>query len=210
MTGDLTLTLDAPGVVVMSQASGNARHSPRCRQLAEAFWRAGLGTLMIDLLTPQEHSHDQAETLLHFDVDLLSQRLCGITHWLQSHRATRGLDIGLFASGTVGGAALMAAATLGGEIGAVACRQGRPDLAGNMLPLVRTPTLLLVDAHDNVAAGLNEMAYVRLRCEKALHNIPRAEHLQHEAKCEEAVATLCAPWFQHHLVSLNEFEAAIP
>lgn len=203
LEGNLSVPPDAAGVVIFAHGSGSSRHSPRNRQVAEVFRAAGLGTLLVDLLTPEEERRDRGTAILRFDVDLLAQRLIGVARWLESQPETHALDIGFFGASTGGGAALMAAAALGDHVGAVVCRGGRPDLAGNVLPLVRTPTLLLVGGKDEIVIGLNEMAFQRLRCEKKLRLIPGATHLFEEPGCLDEVARLSARWFNQHLVSVE-------
>lgn len=208
LVGDLFVPPHAAGVVIFAQGSGSCRHSPRNRHMAEIFREAGLGTLLVDLLTPAEEERDCGTAILRFDVDLLAQRLIAAARWLERQPETRSLDIGFFGASTGGAAALMAAAALGTHVGAVVARGGRPDLAGNVLPLVRTPTLLLVGARDEIVLGLNEMAVQRLRCEKKLRVIPGASHLFEEPGCLDEVARLSARWFNQHLVSAEVEEEA--
>lgn len=203
LEGDLAVPPQAGGVVIFAHGSGSGRHSPRNRRVAEIFRDAGLGTLLVDLLTREEERLDRGTAILRFDVDLLAQRLIGISRWLEALPEARTLDMGYFGSSTGGGAALMAAAALGDQVGAVVCRSGRPDLAGNVLPLVRAPALLLVGELDHVVSGLNEMAFHRLRCEKQLHIVPGASHLFEEPGCLDEVARLSAQWFHQHFMPME-------
>ena len=135
---------DAQGVVLFAHGSGSGRHSPRNRYVAETLCEAGLATLLIDLLTPEEEEVDLQTRHLRFDIRLLADRLAGATDWLAQEADTRGLPVGYFGASTGAGAALVAAAERPEEVGAIVSRGGRPDLAGDALAHVRAPTLLIV------------------------------------------------------------------
>jgi putative phosphoribosyl transferase len=197
--GELDLPPGAPGVVVFAHGSGSSRHSPRNQFVARVIRGAGIGTLLLDLLTPQEEHMDNITGALRFDIQLLAQRLVEVTQWLKVYPYTAGLKVGMFGASTGGGAALVAAADLGGQIAAVVSRGGRPDLAGSALPLVSAPTLLIVGGWDDQVIGLNEQAYGKLRCEKDLRIVPGATHLFEEPGKLEQVAQLSAAWFSQHM-----------
>jgi dienelactone hydrolase len=154
---------------------------------------------LIDLLTPGEEEVDLRTRSLRFDVGLLAQRLAGATDWLRRNPQTRDLRVGYFGASTGAGAALMAAAERPEEVGAVVSRGGRPDLAGDALPLVRAPTLLIVGGEDEQVIQLNEEALARLRAEKRLEIVPGAGHLFEEPGTLDEVARLAASWFTRHL-----------
>ena len=158
-----------------------------------------MGTLLFDLLTPDEEAADAYDGHLRFDIALLAGRLVAATRWLLAEPDTQGLAIGYFGASTGGGAALVAAAELGATIDAVVSRGGRPDLAGPDLPRVVAPTLLIVGEQDEVVLELNQAAYNRLQCEKRLAIVPRATHLFEEKGALENVASLAAAWFRRHL-----------
>jgi dienelactone hydrolase len=160
---------------------------------------SGNGTLLFDLLTREEEREDEVTARLRFDIGLLARRLVDAARWLRNLPDARGLGLGFFGSSTGGGAALVAAAEMGGAIDAVVSRGGRPDLAGAALPRVQSPTLLLVGEYDDVVIGLNQEALAQLRCPKELKIIPRATHLFGEPGALEAVARQAAEWFQTHL-----------
>lgn len=153
------------------------RHSPRNQLVARALLEAGLGTLLLDLLTRDEEWEDAVTGALRFDIGLLARRLVAVTYWLESHEETARLMTGLFGAGTACGAALVAAAALGDRIPVVVSRGGRPDLAGDALPRVRCPTLLIVGGEDDVVLRLNEEAAGRMRCENDLRIVTGATHL---------------------------------
>jgi dienelactone hydrolase len=199
LDGDLHLPAQAHGLVLFAHGSGSSRHSPRNQYVAQVIRAAGIGTLLFDLLMPEEERIDLRTRSLRFDIDLLAGRLEEVTAWAADTDATRHLRIGYFGASTGGGAALVAAARLGQGIGAVVARGGRPDLAGALLSKVLAPTLLIVGGRDDVVIQLNEAAYAQLQCEKALRIVPGATHLFEEPGALEEVARLATEWFQHHL-----------
>lgn len=199
LAGELGLPLAAPGLVLFAHGSGSSRLSPRNKQVAQVIREAGIGTLLFDLLTPEEGAIDQRTRYLRFDVQLLARRLMGATGWINSQREIRHLPIGYFGASTGAGAALIAAAKLNDKVGAVVSRGGRPDLAGEALPLVTAPTLLIAGGLDDVILRLNEEALAQLHCVKELKIVPGATHLFEEPGSLEAVARLAADWFRKYL-----------
>ncbi|MDZ4403622.1 dienelactone hydrolase family protein [Prosthecobacter sp.] len=208
LEGELELPDYAPGVVLFAHGSGSSRHSPRNQYVAEIIREAGLGTLLFDLLTHEEEQQDAITGALRFDIDLLAQRLIGVTRWLERQPETRGLKAGYFGASTGGAAALMAAAELGDRVAAVVSRGGRPDLAGNALHKVRSPTLLIVGGYDEMVICLNNEAYDKLRCEKDFRIVPCATHLFEEPGKLEQVAQISAHWFSKHMGIAAEWEEA--
>ena len=199
LAGNLCVPEEAGGVVLFAHGSGSGRHSPRNRHVARVLGEAGLATLLIDLLTPDEEEVDRESGHLRFDVGLLARRLAGATHWLRQNPDTRDLPVGYFGASTGAGAALIAAAEQPREVGAVVSRGGRPDLAEDTLPLVEAPTLLIVGSDDEPVIRMNEKALGRLRAEKRLEIVPGAGHLFEEPGTLEEVARLAAGWFTRHL-----------
>lgn len=205
MAGRLKLegTLDIPeharGLVLFAHGSGSSRHSPRNRRVAETLIRASLATLLFDLLTKEEEREDARTGHLRFDIELLAARLRVATEWAAGHEHTGGLRVGYFGSSTGAAAALVAAAADDHDVGAVVSRGGRPDLAGEALPRVRAPTLLIVGGDDLGVIPLNEAALAQLRCEKQLAIVPGATHLFEEPGTLDHVAQLAASWFAGHL-----------
>jgi putative phosphoribosyl transferase len=197
--GTLHIPAGASGIIVFAHGSGSSRFSPRNRYVAGVLHDAGLGTLLFDLLTPEEEVVDAQTRELRFDIELLATRLVDTTVWITHTRELRHLQIGYFGASTGGGAALVAAARLAHVIGAVVSRGGRPDLAGAALPHVDSPTLLIVGGRDTTVIQLNEAAYAQLHCQKALKVIPGATHLFEEPGALAHVARLAAGWFQQHL-----------
>ena len=192
LEGMLELPGNAAGVVLFAHGSGSSRLSPRNNYVARVLREAGLGTLLIDLLT-QDEDTDYAT---RFDIPLLTRRLLAATRWLQSEPSTLSLAIGYFGASTGAAAALQAAAEEGKKIAAVVSRGGRPDLAGEeALNRVAAPTLLIVGGFDDVVIGLNQEAHRSLRCEKELIVIPGATHLFEEPGTLEQVAWHAANWF---------------
>ncbi|WP_431046509.1 alpha/beta family hydrolase [Streptomyces sp. P1-3] len=191
LPGDLTVPEGAPAVVLFAHGSGSSRHSPRNRAVAQELNRAGLATLLFDLLTPEEEI-DRANV---FDIGLLAGRLTEVTRW--ARRAS--VPVCYFGASTGAAAALRAAAEPGADIAAVVSRGGRPDLAGDdRLPHVAAPTLLIVGGRDTTVLDLNRQAQARLRCENRLSVVPGAGHLFEEPGALRAVSDLALEWFRAH------------
>jgi pimeloyl-ACP methyl ester carboxylesterase len=169
--------------VVFAHGSGSSRYSPRIQFVARVIRESGNGTLLFDLLTAEEEIEDNVTRSLRFDIGLLARRLAEVTRWLVERRAACDLGIGYFGSSTGAVAALVAAAErrrrgeFGQRIDAVVSRGGRPDLAGDTLPRVQSPTLLIVGGYDDVVIRLNKEALAELRCERELKIVPGATHL---------------------------------
>nr|WSS68936.1 phosphoribosyltransferase family protein [Streptomyces sp. NBC_01175] len=193
LAGDLVLPGDAGAVVVFAHGSGSSRLSPRNRAVAGVLNRAGLGTLLFDLLTPGEEVY-RANV---FDIGLLAGRLADTTAWL---RRRVSLPVGSFGASTGAAAALRAAAATDSGVGAVVSRGGRPDLAGADLSGVRAPTLLVVGGADTTVIDLNRQAQAALHCENRLEIVPGATHLFEEPGALDRVAELARDWFTTHLV----------
>jgi putative phosphoribosyl transferase len=199
LEGNLNVPEGARGVVLFAHGSGSGRHSPRNRYVARELRRAGLGTLLIDLLTPDEEEIDLRTRHLRFDIGMLAQRLVGATDWLKGEPDTRTLRVSYFGASTGAGAALVAAAERPEEVGAVVSRGGRPDLAGDALGCVRAPTLLIVGENDVPVIRMNREAMEQMHVEKELEIVPGASHLFEEPGALEEVAQLAADWFIRHL-----------
>jgi putative phosphoribosyl transferase len=195
LPGHLTVPPDALGVVLFAHGSGSSRSSPRNRAVATHLNRAGLATLLFDLLDPQE-AEDRSKA---FDIPLLGSRLALATQWVTQQPATEQLPVGYFGASTGAGAALWAAAIDGNPVRAIVSRGGRPDLAFDRLSWVQAPTLLIVGGNDDVVLELNRDASRRLTCERQLVVVPGAGHLFEEPGALETVADLAAVWFVEHL-----------
>jgi putative phosphoribosyl transferase len=194
LEGRLVLPPDPWGTVIFVHGSGSSRHSPRNRHVAEVLNQARLGTLLFDLLTPEEEV-DRANV---FDIGLLADRLVDVTGWLARFEKWRSQPLGYFGASTGAAAALRAAAELGGEISSVVSRGGRPDLTGPRISDVVAPTLLIVGGRDRVVLDLNREARAQMRCESSLEIIPGATHLFEEPGALDQVATLARAWFIQH------------
>jgi putative phosphoribosyl transferase len=195
LPGHLDVPAGASGLVVFAHGSGSSRHSPRNQLVARHLVRAGLGTLLFDLLTPGEEL-DRGNV---FDIERLGSRLAATTTWLHGQPGVASLPIGCFGASTGAAAALWAAAEPGTGIDAVVSRGGRPDLAGRRLADVRAPTLLIVGGHDEQVLELNQRAAALLTCEHELAVVPGATHLFEEPGTLQAAADLARDWFLGHL-----------
>jgi len=199
LSGNLTIPENANALVLFAHGSGSSRHSPRNQFVARTLNRAGFGTLLFDLLTPEEEARDSYTREHRFNIGLLAERLVNATKWSGQQDETRDLRIGYFGSSTGGAAALVGAAELPQDVGAVVSRGGRPDLAGVALPRVQAPTLLIVGGNDDIVIELNEMARDQIRCEVKLEIISGATHLFEEPGALEQVAKLASDWFVDHI-----------
>jgi putative phosphoribosyl transferase len=197
LAGDLTVPASASGLVMFAHGSGSSRLSPRNRAVARALNGAGLATLLFDLLDERESSRRE----LVFDVPLLADRLETVTRWASAQPQLQSLPIGYFGASTGAAAALRAAGEIGGGVAAVVSRGGRPDLAGDSLPRVVSPTLLIVGGRDLEVLELNRRAAARLRCHHDLVVVEGAGHLFEEPGTLERVAELAVGWFRRHLSS---------
>lgn len=199
LPGNLTIPKNAVGLVLFAHGSGSSRRSPRNQFVARTLNDAGLATLLFDLFTPEEEAIDMRTREHRFNIGLLADRLVHATRWTKQLEQTRDLQIGYFGSSTGGGAALVAAAEIPQDVGAVVSRGGRADLAGESLPKVQAPTLLVVGGNDDIVIELNEMARDQMQCEVKLEIIPGATHLFEESGALEKVAKLVSDWFVDHL-----------
>ena len=185
----------AESIVLFAHGSGSSRFSPRNNFVAQVLQRAGMATLLTDLLTRREDMNYQTR----FDIDLLTSRLECATDWIMQQPRSKSLDIGYFGASTGAAAALYAAASFGPGIGAVVSRGGRPDLALAALHRVHAPTLLIVGGLDDAVIELNRKAYRELIAEKKLIIIPGATHLFEEPGTLEQAARCAAEWFKQYL-----------
>jgi len=199
LQGDLTVPPSARGIVLFAHGSGSSRHSSRNQLVAAELNKVVLATLLFDLLTEQEEFEERNTRHLRFDITLLANRLETATDWVMRDTTLKGLPIGYFGASTGGGAALVAAAQYPDKVRAVVSRGGRPDLAGEALDHVRSPTLLIVGSEDDVIIQLNAKAFDRLHCEKRMEIIPGATHLFEEPGTLESVAHLASDWLGQHL-----------
>jgi putative phosphoribosyl transferase len=195
LPGMLEIPAGAQGIVLFAHGSGSGRFSPRNNYVAKELRRAGLATLLFDLLTPEEEG-DRAKV---FDIGLLAGRLAEAAAWTARRPDTADLAVGLFGSSTGAAAALVASVLTEAEVGAIVSRGGRPDLAGPALPLVSAPTLMLVGSLDGPVIELNKQAYAQLQTVAELRIIPGAGHLFEEPGTLEEVVVHARDWFVKHL-----------
>lgn len=205
LEGHLTIPEGAGGIVLFAHGSGSGRWSPRNRFVAAQLNKAGLATLLVDLLSEEEEAVDRQTGEVRFDIGLLAGRLVDITRWLAEQASTANLPIGCFGASTGGGAALVAAARSPQRIAAVVSRGGRPDLAGESLRSVRAPTLLIVGGNDLPVIRMNREAMAELASPvKEVVIVAGATHLFEEPGKLEEVARLAADWFTRYLVAAGE------
>lgn len=194
LVGELIIPDMATGLVLFSHGSGSSRFSPRNNMVAEELRQNGIGTLMFDLLTPEE----DAVFSNRFDINLLTKRLKTATGWIMEHDHIEKLSIGYFGASTGAASALNAASELSNLIKAVVSRGGRPDLSTN-LGKVKSPTLLIVGELDTEVIEMNKKALKKLTCKKEMVIVPGASHLFEEPGRLEEVARLSSNWFMQYL-----------
>ncbi|HEX9388057.1 MAG TPA: alpha/beta fold hydrolase [Anaerolineales bacterium] len=201
LEGILSIPEDAKGLVVFVHGSGSSRHSPRNQYVAQTLQEGGLATLLFDLLTASEEEIDLQTRHLRFDINLLASRTAGVLEWIDLQPYAHQFKRGLFGSSTGAAAALIAAAEHPEEVSAVVSRGGRPDLAGQALPNVQAPTLLIVGGNDEPVIDLNEQAIAQMQAgaDKKLIIVPGASHLFEEPGALEYAARLAREWFQTYL-----------
>ncbi|HEY1115745.1 MAG TPA: alpha/beta fold hydrolase [Chitinophagaceae bacterium] len=195
VSGDLTIPADAKGIVVFSHGSGSSRLSPRNRMVADYLVQQQFGTLLFDLLTPEEdRDYDN-----RFNIRLLTERLVAVSEWLYSFPQAKGYNQAYFGASTGAAAALYAAAVEGSEIAAVVSRGGRPDLAMEAFITLKAPTLLIVGGADTEVLHLNQKALDHMHCTKKLEIVAGATHLFEEKGTMEQVCVLAGTWLQQYL-----------
>jgi putative phosphoribosyl transferase len=199
LDGDLVVPGGAKGLVMFAHGSGSGRHSPRNRFVAESLNARGFGTLLLDLLTEQEEEVDDRTRHLRFDIQMLAQRLVGAADWLAEYPQTSEMPLGLFGASTGAAAALIVAAQRSRRVYAAVSRGGRPDLAGEALPHVQCPVLLIVGGWDQEVMELNREAMAHMRTLARLTVVPGATHLFEEPGKLEDVARLAGEWFEMYL-----------
>ena len=206
LEGNLYLAAEAQAAVVFVHGSGSSRLSPRNQYVAQSFQKAGMVTLLFDLLTPEEEEVDMHTRHLRFDISLLARRTIGAVDWLNQQAETRGLKLGFFGASTGAAAALIAATERPKAIGAVVSRGGRPDLASAVLPHVKAPVLYITGQLDHAIFELTKQALSQMNPEaKAeLQIVPGATHLFEEPGAMETVSRLATGWFQKHLAGKDK------
>lgn len=202
LDGILHIPTDAKGLVIFVHGSGSSRFSIRNQHVAAILNKAKLATLLFDLFTPEEDVIDSRTRELRFNIEFLATRLIDVTHWCQEQLISYNFTIGYFGASTGGGAAIVAAANQHDVVKAIVSRGGRPDLAGEALTHVQTPTLLIVGGDDVAVIQMNKDAMSQMHCMVELKIIPGATHLFEEPGTLDAAAELAKAWFVKHLIKV--------
>lgn len=197
--GNLYIPKDSQGIVLFVHGSGSSRLSQRNQHVAKILNKAGLATLLFDLLTPEEENIDMRTREFRFDIGFLAARLIETTDWVLKQPGMHQLSIGYFGASTGGGAAIVAAAKKPGTVKAVVSRGGRPDLGGEFLQALQAPTLLIVGGNDEVVIEMNQTAMAQMHCTVDLKIVPGATHLFEEPGTLDEVALLAKAWFVQYL-----------
>ncbi len=195
LNADLAIPVEAHGIVLFAHGSGSSRHSPRNQFVARVLQQSDFGTLLMDLLTEKEEAVDNQTREMRFDIKLLARRLTATVDWLATQPSFQKLPIGVFGASTGAAAALVTAADRPHLVKSVVSRGGRPDLAGDALPRVQAPTLMIVGGYDDAVQELNEQARSKMKSEAKIRIVPRANHLFEEPGALSQVADFAAGWF---------------
>jgi putative phosphoribosyl transferase len=195
LQGILSVPKGSQGIVVFAHGSGSSRHSPRNQFVANIFVKSNMATLLMDLLTPEEEEVDSHTRHLRFNIELLAERLNFAAEWLADQQEINKLKVGLIGSSTGAAAALVSASENAKNVAAVVSRGGRPDLAGDALPLIKAPTLLIVGSQDFDVIKLNQEAFDKMKCVKKIEIVQGATHLFEEQGTLEEAARLSKEWF---------------
>ena len=199
LKGNLSIPKNAKAIILFAHGSGSSRFSPRNQYVAQVLYKAGLATLLMDLLTKEEELIDEQTGEIRFNIEFLADRLIGATKWLKKNSEAKKLAVGYFGSSTGAGAALIAAAKYPADIKTIVSRGGRPDLAMPYLKKVKASVLLIVGGNDIPVIRMNKEAMKQLSIEKKLEIVPGATHLFEEPGKLEEVAKLAAGWFTKHM-----------
>jgi dienelactone hydrolase len=210
VVGDLRIPAAASGLVLFAHGSGSSRFSERNRYVADVLGREGLATLLLDLLTRDEERVDVQTAQYRFDIERLGHRVSAAVDWVSLRDDLKALPIGCFGASTGAAAALRAAADRPASIQAVVSRGGRPDLAGDALPHVQAPTLLIVGGNDETVIDLNRAAMRHMRAPVELEIVPGATHLFEEPGALEQVARHAAEWFRRYLGNPGISASVVP
>lgn len=198
LDGILTEPDSTQGLVIFIHESGSNRFNPTSQYIAGGLNRAGIATLLFDLLDAREAEFDKVARHLRFDLDFMVRRTAAVTDWAMQQPGMNGLNIGYFGRGRGAATALIAASQRPELVGAIVSLAGRLDLAKTSLPLVKAPTLLLVGMVRSVAA-LNEAAMGDLPrdLEKRLEIFREVSYFWGNPGTLEKLSSLVNEWFGH-------------
>jgi len=199
-----TVPKNASGVVIFAHGTGSGRNSPRNAHVARILERAGLATLLLDLLTASEGALDESTLHFRFDIPMLAQRMVTATDWIHSQPTMQGVPIGYFGASTGAAAAIVAATHRPRLVHSVVSRGGRPDLAGAALTSLWVPTLLIVGGADPTVLAVNREAARKICGRHEVAVVDGATHLFEEEGALDAVAHMAASWFQSTLHGRQE------
>ncbi|MBK9637631.1 MAG: dienelactone hydrolase family protein [Bacteroidetes bacterium] len=191
LEGELIIPNHSKSLVIFSHGSGSSRFSTRNNFVAKELHKQNISTFLFDLLTKEE---DELYSN-RFNIDLLTERLIIATKYMSTLQECSELRIGYFGASTGAASALRAAASLPKMVEALVSRGGRPDLAIDIAPKIKIPTLLIVGERDYDVLNLNKEVYEILICEKKLAVIPGATHLFEEQGTLNEAAIIAADWF---------------
>lgn len=142
--------------------------------LADVCRSAGLSTLSVNLLTPEDEELDKTTGFFRENISVLHQRMIGITNWLIDEADTRSLAIGYFGAGTSGAAALAAAAVRPDAVNAIVAVAPHTELVSSYLPRVVAPTLFIAAERDTQALNMSRTSLSELASDTRLDIVTQA------------------------------------
>lgn len=193
--GILRLPSRPAGLLVFALGAGSSSCSPRNIRLAEDFRSSNFATLLFDLLSEEE----ALERGNVFDIAKLSSRLVEAVRWAEGDARVSHLPLALLSARTGAAAALRASVSLGGRVGAIVARRGRPDLVKDVLAQVCTPTLFVVGDEDIRSLQINLQAQERMRCKVDLKIVKGAASLFESEEIYRTTFDMMASWLHCEL-----------
>lgn len=179
LNGVLNRPVGATAIVVFpyERMAGNENILGGLETLAQAFQQAGMGTLLVNLLTPEDEALDQITGFFRENTSVLHQRVMGIANWLIDQAEPGGISMGYVGAGVSGAAILAAADARPDAINAIAAIAPRTDLVSSRLPGVVAPTLLIAGEQDTAAVDMGRKALGELLSDTSLDSVARAKEL---------------------------------
>jgi pimeloyl-ACP methyl ester carboxylesterase len=219
LEGVLSGPKEAPGVVVFvyDRIAEQENILDSLATLAQANRQAGFATLTVNLLTPEDEALDRITAFFRENIEVLHQRVIGITDWLidNSDSDFQGISMGYFGAGVSAAAILAAAAIRPDAIHAIVAIAPRTDLVSNSLPGVVSPTLFIAGEQDNSALDMSRQALPQLASDttldivvdarkrgvpNTLETIPGVTSVFESEQALQKVGQLAAQWFTKYLL----------
>lgn len=196
LRGNLEIPNKAMGVVVLANSGNERELGSQNDFVTSELNKAGLATLQVVLLSEEENKISKNRS----NLDLLTERLIGVTKWCMEKEETQKMNIGYWGN-DIGSAVVLSAATYWGtKIKAVVSLAGQTDLAMEDLDLIEAPVLLIVGGEDKEKMVINRKAYIKIGCTKKMEVIVGATDLFKEESFQKKVVELAKNWLQRFLL----------